>query len=71
MKIEESDHEIYQGWNWASQSTFFGEVVQFLKAEEVQVGNHNHNHTLPRRKPTLTTPLCYLVLAGPYCATAE
>jgi hypothetical protein len=37
MKIEDSDHEIYNGWGWASQSSFFSEVVQFLKAEEVQV----------------------------------
>jgi len=41
MKIEDSDHEIYNGWQWASQSSFYSEVVQFLKAEEVQVsGSH-------------------------------
>ncbi len=36
MKIDDADHEIYAGWQWASQSSFFSEVVQFLKAEEVQ-----------------------------------
>ena len=37
MRIDEADHEIYNGWGWVSQSSFFCEVVQFLKAEEVQV----------------------------------
>lgn len=36
MKIDEADHEVYNGWGWVSQVSFFSEVVQFLKAEEVQ-----------------------------------
>ena len=36
MRIEEADHEVYEGWEWVSRPSFFAEVVQFLKAEEVQ-----------------------------------
>lgn len=36
MKLDEADHEMYDGWSCVSQSAFFAEVVQFLKAEELQ-----------------------------------